>query len=165
MDLRGIKQALGRMIALGPGLSEVEVLDAFPHGSALPLGGPAVLVSIDSLELTPAGLGGFAAAGQGGNAEVSVRFDFFAPGSSGPRLDEYYEALCAVLLREGGGFGLSRVWSERTTWDDMAGSYRLSARALLSGRARAGAGRDGAASVEDFVLRAVAEPQGGSVHS
>jgi len=157
MNLGGIKQALGQLVAMGPGLSGVEVLMAFPHGSALPLAGPAVLISIDSLELTPAGLGSFAGAGPGENAGVSVRFDFFSPGRGGPALDEYYEALCAELLKQGGAFGLSKVWSERTVWDDMAGSYRLSARALLSGRARAGERREEAASIEDFKL--TAQPQ------
>jgi len=157
MDLSGLKDALGRLLALGPGLSQVEVLRAFPAGSALPLTGPAVFISIDSLELTPAGLSGFAAGGTGENAAVTMRFDFFSPGKSGPCLDELYEALCAVLLENGGGFGLSRIWSERTAWDDMAGSYRRSARALLSGRARAGSGRKGAASIDGFELRAQAE--------
>ena len=154
MDLSGLKQALGRLIALGPGLSQVEVLAAFPHGSVLPLPGPAALISIDSLELTPGSLDGFASGAPGENAAVTVRFDFFSPGKSGPCLDELYEALCAVLLERGAGFGLSRIWSERTTWDDMAGSYRLSARTLLNGRARAGVQREGQASIEGFVLRA-----------
>ncbi|MCL2857691.1 MAG: hypothetical protein FWE19_08260 [Oscillospiraceae bacterium] len=154
MDLSGLKAALGRMIALGPGLSQVEVLAAFPHGSALPLVGPAAFISIDSLELTPAGLGGFATGGAGENAAVTLRFDFFAPGGGGTCLDELYEAFCAVMLREGGGLGLSRVWSERTDWDDMAGSYRKSVRVLLVGRVRADSGRDSVAGVNGFVLKA-----------
>ena len=156
MDLGGLKQALSRLIALGSGLSQVEVLAAFPHGSALPLKGPSVFVSIDSLELTPASLGGIAASPAGEDAAITVRFDFFSPGRGGPCLDELYEALCTVLLERGSGFGLRRIWSERTAWDDMAGSYRLSARALLGGRARAGAGRKDAAGIEGFVLRAQA---------
>ena len=158
MDLGGLKQALARMIALGPGLSQVEVLCAFPHGSALPLVGPAVLISVDGLELTPAGLGGFAHSEAGENASVTLRFDFFSPGEGGPGLDGYCEALCAVLLSHGGEFGLRRVWSERTAWDDMAGSYRRSARAQFVGWARAGAGGAvaGPAGIEDF--RLVARP-------
>ena len=156
MDISGLKQSMGRLIALGPGLSQVEVLAAFPHGNALPLAGPSVFISIDSVELTPASLGGLATSPAGENAAVTVRFDFFSPGKGGPHLDELYEALCAALLEQGGGFGLGRIWSERTTWDDMAGSYRLSARALLNGRARAGGRREGAAGIEGFVLRATA---------
>ena len=137
MNLSEIKEALGRMVALAPGLSQVEVLVAQPVGSALPLSGPAVFIGIESVELTPGALGCFAGGSAGESASVVVRFDFFSPGQSGPELDTLYEALCAVLLEQGAAFGLSRVWSERTAWDDMAGSYRRSARAQLNGRVRA----------------------------
>ena len=154
MNLSGLKEALGRMVALAPGLSQVEVLAALPAGSALPLSGPAVFIGIESLELTPGELGCFSGNRAGESAAVVVRFDFYSTGKSGFGLDELYEALCAVLLEQGAAFGLSRVWSERTVWDDMAGSYRRSARAQLNGRARAGAGRDEPVLIEGFELRA-----------
>ena len=153
MNLSGLKEALGRLVALAPGLSQVEVLAALPAGSALPLSGPAVFISIESVELTPGGFGCFNGSSAGESAAVVVRFDFFSTGKSGSGLDTLYEALCAVLLEQGVAFGLSRVCSERTTWDDMAGSYRRSARVQLNGRARSGTGREEPAKIEGFELR------------
>ena len=145
------------MVALAPGLSRVEVLAALPAGSALPLSEPAVFIGIESVELTPGGLGCFAGGSAGESAGVVVRFDFFSPGQSGSGLDELYEALCAALLEQGAAFGLSRIWSERTVWDDMAGSYRRSARAQLNGRARVGTAREEAAvRIEGFELKGTA---------
>ena len=152
MNLSGLRAALGRMVALAPGLSQVEVLAALPVGSALPLSSPAVFIGVESLELTPGGMGSFSGSSAGENIVVVARLDFYSPGQSGGGLDEIYEALCAALLEQGAAFGLSRIWSERTVWDDMAGSYRRTARVQLSGRARVGSGREQPAGIEGFEL-------------
>ena len=154
MQISALKEAIAELVRGGRGLAEAEVLAAFPAGSHLPLPGPALLLSIDGLELTPDSLGGLGPGG--GQAEVTLRFDFFAPRQAGDCLQSLYEALCAVLLEQGGRFGLTRIRREALIWDEMAGGYRLTARASLRGRASAGGGGAGAANISDFKLTAKA---------
>ena len=150
MDLSALKQAFAELVQSGPGLAEVDVLPAFPVGKHLPLAGPCVLLGVDGLEIAPGGLGGFSI--EQGEASVTVRLDFFDPRGGGARLQQMYEALCSALMQAGAAFGLSRVWRDPITWDDAAGSYRLSARCLLRGRARPGTARQTDPTISGFRL-------------
>ena len=152
MDLAGLKQALAEVVQSAPGLAQVDVLPAFPVRKHLPLAGASILLGIDGMELTPAGLGGFASEQAGDSASVTVRFDLYDSRGAGADLQLFYEALCGALIQQSAAFGLSRVWRDAITWDDAAGSYRLSARALLRGRARPGAARQTDANISGFRL-------------
>ena len=152
MDLTELKSVLSEMISGAPGFAQVDLLEAFPVGRALPLPGAAMLISIDSLELTPAAIAGFA--GEVAGAAITMRFDLFAPEQCGADLHGLYACLCALLMSRGTDFGVERVWSERLTWDDAAGSYRLSARALMRGRASCAPPSEPAQEISDFRLRA-----------
>ena len=151
MNFGELKQALAELVQKAPGLAEVDVLSTFPIPKHLPLGGPCVLLGIDGLELTPGGLGGFSRE-QAGEASVTLRLDFYDPRGDGAGLQLLYEALCAALIQGSAGFGLSRVWRDPVTWDDAAGSYRLSARCLLRGMARPGSPRQSDATISGFRL-------------
>jgi len=152
MDLTALKQALAELLQSASGLAEAEVLPAFPAKKHLPLQSLAILLGIDGLELTPGGLGGFCHGQDGSPASITIRFDLFAPGSGGRDLAILYEALCAALVQSSAQFGLSRIWRDPLAWDDAAGSYRLTARAILQGRARAGIGREAQPTISDFRL-------------
>jgi len=152
MNLTQLKQAFTELLQSAPSLSQTEVLPAFPAGRHLPFPGPAIILGIDGVELTPGSLGGFSAEQSGDLAAITARFDFFAPGKDGPDLHLLYEALCAALMDCGPAFGLSRIWCDSLIWDETAGSYRLSARALLRGRAKSGAPRWQEAGIADFRL-------------
>ena len=150
MNFTQLKLALTQLLQSAPGLAQTEILPAFPAGMHLPLPGPAIVLGIDGVELTPASLGGFSSEQAGDLAAVTARFDFFAPGKDGPDLHILYEALCAALLDSGPAFGFSRIWCDPLAWDNAADSYRLSARALLRGRAKAGSPRQQEAAIVDF---------------
>ena len=152
MDLTQLKQALADLLQGAPGLGEAEVLPAFPAGKHLPLTGPAIILGVDGMELSPAGLGGFSPKEAGSLAAITVRFDLFSPGKDGPNLHLLHEALCRSLMEKGESFGLAKIWCDPLAWDDSAGSYRLSARALLRGRARSGSVREAQGGIFDFRL-------------
>jgi len=152
MDLTALKQALADLLKGAPGLAGAEILLAFPAGRHLPLQGASILLGVDALELTSGGLGGLCL-GQGGSpASITVRLDIFAPDRSGGDLDQLFEAVCAALAQSAARLGISRIWREHLAWDDGANSYRLSARALLQGRARAGSPREEVRGIEEVRL-------------
>ena len=155
MDLSELKRVLGDLIRGGRGLAGVEVLSAYPAGSHLALPSPAVLLSIEGVELSPGGLQGFARAG--GQAEITLRFDFYARGDGGG-LGTLYEALCGLLIERGGALGVCRIWCAPLAWDEVVGGYRLTARVRLRGRVVASASAEASAcdegGVRGFDLRA-----------
>ena len=152
MDLTQLKQSLCELLQGAPGFAQVEVLRAFPAQRHLPLPGPTLILGIDGLELTGGGLDGLGSLQAGGQAAVSVRLDIFAPGDDGHGLHPLYEALCSVMMERGGAYGLARLWCEPLRWDEAAASYRLSARALLRGRASGGPPREDEARITGFKL-------------
>ena len=153
MDLTQLKRSVCGLLQGAPGLAAVDVLSAFPAQRHLPLAGPTLIVSFDALNLTLGALEGFCAeqAG-GGNAAITLRLDLFAPGADGHDLYPLHEALCAILMERGSAFGLARLWCQPLSWDEAAGSYRLTSRILLRGRAKGGTPREGAATITDFTL-------------
>lgn len=135
-DLLGVKARVGELMAESPGLAGVEILSAYPNGRHIPLGGAALIISIDGIELTPAGLGGFGGEISGQGALLTLRLDFLSPGRDGPELYPFFEAAAASLTENGGRLGISRFWVQSLAWEEAANSYRLSANLALKGRGR-----------------------------
>ena len=140
--MTGLKENLAGYLRGRPGLETADILIAWPPRRHLPLKAPAITVGLESVDLAPAGLGGYLGRGQrseelyGSGAIITMRLDLFAPAREAEEapsggLYALYEALCAALTKNAGSLGLTRVWCDAPGWDDSANAHRMTARASL----------------------------------
>lgn len=120
------------------GFDGVRIQAAFPADKReYPLKQPVVAVGLDSVEISPGGLGGYWGEREGealfgDGAQITVRFDLYAPApEGGGRLHDLYEALCGALMPVAGPFGLTRLWCGEAAYDKEAAANRLVAKATL----------------------------------
>lgn len=137
-----IKELAARWLESWPGLAGCGVLREYPARRELPLKGPALVVGLDGVDLSPAGLDGYLGTREGGPAGgpahlygnwavLTLRLDLYLPGSDGGGCHRLYEEVCAALTARAAAFGLLRLWCDPLAWDSAAGASRLTARAAL----------------------------------
>lgn len=156
-----VKQAIARHLAGWTGLSHVTILCEYPAKRALPLKGPTLVVGLDGVDLSPAGLDSYlgrdisASPGQvtalyGSTAILTLRLDLYLPGSDGSGCHQLYEELCAALTARAMGFGLLRLWCNEIQYERATAASRLTARAALRA---AFTGRETEAEILDYQVR------------
>lgn len=122
-------------------LREVEILCEYPPKRVLPLKRPALVIGLDGIDLSPAGLGSYLGREPAGLGEivslygtaaiVTLRMDLYLPGADGNGCHRLYEALCVAMTQQSTPFGLLRLWCEPLRYDSSAGAQRLTARAAF----------------------------------
>ena len=156
-----VKEAVARHLAGWTGLSGVQILWEYPKERAFPLKGPTLVVGLDGVDLSPAGLDNYlgrdpsSPTGQvtalyGSTAILTLRLDLYLPGSDGSGCHRLYEEVCAALTARAAGFGLLRIWCEAVKYESAAAASRLTARAALRA---AFTGRETEAEILDYQVR------------
>lgn len=156
-----LKERLAAYLREWAGLREADILCEYPPRRRLPLERPALVVGLEGVELSPAGLDGFlglegeSAPGQlsllyGSAAAVTLRLDLYLPGSDGAGCHRLYEELCTALTAGAAELGLLRIGCDPIGYDSAAAACRLTARARLRA---AFAGRETQAMLTDYRVR------------
>jgi len=156
-----IKETIARYLAGWTGLSRVEILCEYPKERAFPIRRPTLVVGLEGVDLSPAGLDSYlgrapsSPPGQvttlyGSTAILTLRLDLYLPGSDGSGCHRLYEEICAALTHRAAGFGLLRVWCDAVKYESAMAASRLTARAALRA---AFTGRETAEEIRDYQVR------------
>jgi len=162
-----LKERLAGCLEGQPGLENADIFPAWPQKRPLPLKSPAIAIGLDGAEVTPAGLGGYLGRDAkeseyyGSSAQITLRFDIFAPagyreGLPSGGIHNIYEALCEALIKGADGFGVTRVRCGDTGWDEASNAFCLTARVSLRAAMTYGESENAQASCPgftDFTLR------------
>ena len=132
-DLQTLKSRIIRQLTASRHLAGCDIIEGFSGIRDL-LSGPTIAMGLSSVDLSPAGLGGFSAEQSHhnpGGVAITLSFDLYHPGKDSAPAFALYESLCTALLGLAGQIGLVRIFCDPLRRSEQSSAWHLPAKAEL----------------------------------